>query len=71
MSSHHINSTTRVIKSHIESLGYRVCVAYDDPVWICSAKDDEADHFCVARADTENQAIPELAELVGIDLADG
>ena len=55
----------------MESLGYRVCVAYDDPVWICSAKDDEADHFCVARADTENQAIPELAELVGIDLADG
>ena len=52
MTPRDMNSTTRVLKEHIESLGYRVCVAHNDPVWICSAKDDEAGQFFVAKADT-------------------
>ena len=43
----------------------------DDPVWICSAKNDEAGQFVVAKSDTEDRAIAELCELIGIDLADG
>ena len=66
-----MKSTTRVLKNHIESLGYRVCVACDDPVWICSAKNDEAGQFFVAKSDTEDRAIAELCELIGIDLEDG
>ena len=66
-----ISSTTRVIKKQLESLGYRVCIACDHDRWICTAKDDDSGQFCVVKADTENQAIAELAELVGIDLADG
>ena len=38
---------------------------------ICSAKDDEAGQFFVAKANTEGWAIAELCELVGIDLEDG
>tara|TARA_B100000749_G_scaffold196984_1_gene153177 strand:+ start:117 stop:392 length:276 start_codon:yes stop_codon:yes gene_type:complete len=66
-----MKSTTRVLKNHIELLGYRVCVACDDPVWICSAKNDEAGQFFVAKSDTEDREIAELCELIGIDLADG
>jgi len=43
----------------------------DDPVWICSAKNDEAGQFFVAKSDTEDRAITELCELIGIDLEDG
>ena len=43
----------------------------DDPVWICSAKNDEAGQFFVAKSDTKDQAIAELCELIGIDLEDG
>ena len=66
-----MKSTTRVLKHHIESLGYRVCVACDDPVWICSAKNDEAGQFFVVKSDTEDRAIAEICELIGINLEDG
>lgn len=62
-----IGPLTKTIKRELETLGYRVCVALDNVVWICSAKHDAENQFFIVRADTELKTITELASSVGYD----
>ena len=67
----HITPTNKAVIWPIEQHGYRVCVGDDAGVWIASAKRDADNQFHVAKAPSEDEAIAELALLVGLDLADG
>lgn len=60
-----------MIRRQIESMGYRVCIAFDQGLWLMTAKTDAPDELHVVRSDDEHRGICELAESVGIDLRDG
>lgn len=65
------SSTTRAVFAVIELEGYRCGLGELDGVFYATAKRDKDGQFHSAKASTEGEAVAGLAELVGVDLADG